>query len=88
MTVNVKLFATLAQKLAHAFPDQSPEGLKAGIPIALEIPEGSRVSDLLSQLPMKKEWVLLVFVNGRARKLDHQLADGDDIGIFPPIGGG
>ncbi len=88
MTVKVKFFAMLAQKLAGAFPDQYPQGLRAGLPVELELPAGCDLSELIDRLPVEPGYVFTVFVNGRARQRNHRLADGDEVGIFPPIAGG
>lgn len=79
ITVHVKLFATLRRYrpglgLGEAFPG--------------ELPEGATVGDLVQQLGLPAEEVKIVFVNGLFRNLDHVLADGDELGIFPPVGGG
>jgi molybdopterin converting factor small subunit len=79
MLVNVKLFATLG---AH-----SPHG-GAGGPFEVEMPDGGRVSDLIERLKVPQTEAKLVFVNGRSQSPDYQLRDGDDVGIFPPVGGG
>jgi molybdopterin converting factor small subunit len=39
-------------------------------------------------LGLPDDVVRVVFVNGRARPRDWALSDGDELGIFPPIGGG
>ena len=88
MTVQVKFFATLAARLADAFPDQYPRGLKAGSPVRVELPSGSRLAELLERLPIEPEYVFTAFVNARARERHHALADGDEVGLFPPIAGG
>ncbi len=30
----------------------------------------------------------VIFVNGVVRGDEHRLADGDEVGLFPPVGGG
>ena len=79
ITVYVKLFATLR----HLRP-----GLGIGEAFPVELPEGATVGDLVRELELPKDQVKLVFVNGLIRELDHVLADGDEVGIFPPVGGG
>jgi molybdopterin synthase sulfur carrier subunit len=52
------------------------------------LPNGATVGDLVRELDLPKDQVKLVFVNALVRELDHVLADGDELGIFPPVGGG
>ncbi len=79
ITVHVKLFATLRR--------YSP-GLKMGQALPVELPDGATVDYLIRQLGLPAEEVKMVFVNGLVRQRDHPLADGDELGIFPPVGGG
>jgi sulfur carrier protein ThiS len=53
-----------------------------------DLPEGATVSDLLATLGVPEAEARVVFVNGRARPPDWHLQPGDEVGIFPPIGGG
>jgi len=77
--LRVKLFATLAQ----CRPD-----VPAGSSFAFELPAGASVSDLTQRLGLPPGAIKIVFVNGRARPLDWPLQPDDEVGIFPPIGGG
>jgi molybdopterin synthase sulfur carrier subunit len=79
MKVRVKLFATLRE----LFPE-----LGIGEAMEVEVPEGASVGALISHLKLPPEEVKLVYVNGRLRDKDHVLSEGDEIGIFPPVGGG
>lgn len=79
MRVRVKLFATLVRYLADA---------TAGIPFELEVLEGTTVADVVNQLKLPREEVKLTFINGRACPMDRPLEADDELGIFPPIGGG
>ena len=54
----------------------------------IELPSGATIADLLAQLGLPQAEAKVVFVNGRARPLDWPLAPNDEVGIFPPIGGG
>ncbi|MBM4430259.1 MAG: MoaD/ThiS family protein [Chloroflexi bacterium] len=80
MRVRVKLFATLRLK--------APTQALPGTPLEIEVPEGSTLGALVASLNLPADEVKTVFVNGRARALDWVLEHGDEIGIFPPIGGG
>jgi sulfur-carrier protein len=79
ITVYVKLFATLR--------DLRP-GLGIGEAFAVEVPQGSTLGQLVQQLQLPEKEVKLVFVNGISRERDQVLAAGDELGIFPPVGGG
>jgi len=87
MNVRVKLFATLANHAPEAVRRRVADW-RAGRAFEWELPPGSTLDDLIVALQLPRDEVKQVFVNGRARPLDHILAEGDEIGIFPPIGGG
>lgn len=78
-TVYVKLFATLRTYRP---------GLGIGEAFAVQVPEGATVGDLIDKLDLPKDEVKIIFVNALNRETDHVLAEGDELGIFPPIGGG
>jgi molybdopterin converting factor small subunit len=78
-TVRVKLFATLRQ---------FQPGLGLGEAFSVILPNGPTVGDLIQQLGLPDKEVKMVFVNGIVRDRDHPLVDGDELGIFPPVGGG
>lgn len=79
ITVQVKLFATLRQRYPH---------LEIGEPVAVELPEGATVRQLLVELQVPDDQVKIVFVNHVICDRDHPLTDGDAVGVFPPVGGG
>jgi len=79
MRVNVRTYATLCRYIP---------GVSAGIPIEIELPDGTSVSDLIERLKIPSREVKIAFVNGRTQSLDWLLESGDEMGIFPPIGGG
>jgi sulfur carrier protein ThiS len=60
----------------------------AGQPLELELDQGSSLQDLIDCLGIPPEETKVAFVNGRAQELDYILESGDEVGIFPPIGGG
>jgi len=80
MLVKAKLFATL-QKYA-------PEGVSFGELFDVTLPEGSNIADLIKHLGISPNEVKVTFVEGRARAEVYQLKSGDEVGIFPPVGGG
>lgn len=79
MYVRVKLFATL-RRYAGEIP--------AGKPLELELSEGTTLQELVDRLGLPPEETKVTFVNGRSQDLDFVLQPGDEVGIFPPIGGG
>ncbi len=79
MRVRVKLYATLRRYRETAQP---------GTPFEVELSDGAALGDLVAQLELPREEVKVAFVNGRARTMDWPLRPGDQVGIFPPIGGG
>jgi molybdopterin converting factor small subunit len=79
MIVKVKLFATLRKYL----PD-----LELGSSKDVQIDHGTTIEQLYKNLGIPIEEVKLAYVNGIYCEPDYILNDGDEIGIFPPIGGG
>jgi molybdopterin converting factor small subunit len=79
MRVYVKLFATLRRYA----PDAA-----AGIPFEVDLPEGATIADLIHHLNLPAEEVKVAFINARARPEDWRLEPGDEVGVFPPVGGG
>ena len=53
-----------------------------------DLPEGSRLMDVLQPLNIEPEEVAICLVNGRNVNEQHVLKDGDTIALFPPVGGG
>jgi len=79
ITVNVKLFATLRRHYPH---------LGIGEPMPVELPEGTTVGQLIEHLRLPADEVKVVFANGLVQGGESVLNDGDEVGIFPPVGGG
>ena len=79
MLIQVKLFATLRRYAGDTLPGQ---------PIPVELPAGATLQDLVEQLGIPPEETKVTFVNARAQEMDWVLQPGDEVGIFPPIGGG
>lgn len=79
MKVEVHLFATLARFLpARAIGDG----------ITLSLPEGVKVADVVRRLDLPADLDYLTVVNGLDAALDHPLAEGDVLSLFPPLAGG
>jgi len=79
ITIRAKLFATLRRYYPH---------LGIGKAMEVELPDGATVSQLIEQLQLPAGEIKVIFVNSIVRNVDHPLADGDEIGIFPAVGGG
>ena len=73
--IQIKLFATLLENL----PDNAD---------LFPVEEGTTVSDLADLLGIDPKDAKLIFINGRKGALDSILAEGDRVGLFPPVGGG
>jgi sulfur carrier protein ThiS len=78
MRVEVHLHAELARLTT---PEQR------GV-LMFEVPEGTRVSDVLSQLTLERANRLIVGVNGQAAPPDQELSDGARIDLLTPMAGG
>jgi len=79
ITVHTKLFATLRRY---------QPGLKIGEALPVDLSDGATVGQLIRHLGLPADEVKVVFVNGIVRPRDYVLSDGDEVGIFPPVGGG
>jgi len=79
MRIRVKLFATLGRYVAN---------VTSGVPFEIDLPEGATLDHLVNRLKLPREEVKVFFVKGRARSIDWPLEPGDDVGIFPLVGGG
>ncbi|MBI1881407.1 MAG: MoaD/ThiS family protein [Chloroflexi bacterium] len=79
MQVQVKLFASLTQYMP---------GLRPGSPFEVGLPDGATLADLVRQLDLPQAEVKVIFVNARAQPLSYVLNPGDEVGLFPPVGGG
>jgi len=77
--VKVKLFANLR----NYFPD-----LGLGKSLDVQVESNTTIARLYEILEIPAEEIKLAYVNGIYCETDYKLKDGDEIGIFPPIGGG
>ncbi len=77
--IHVKLYATLRRYV---------DGARTGVPFDVDVTEGATLADLYAALGLPAEEVKMAYVNARARPEDWHLEAGDEVGIFPPIGGG
>ena len=88
MLIQAKLFATLIRMVPDQTRERYPQSIRAGSPMDVELPKGSTLADLVDHLGLPPEKVRVIFVNGRIQQRDHILVSGDEVGLFPPVGGG
>ena len=79
MEIKLRLYATLTKHLG----DQP-----AGTNLKFELPLNSTLADLAEMLKIPSNEVKICFVNGIICEPEKEIRDGDEVGIFPPIGGG
>lgn len=79
MVINVRLHSILQS--------QAPEGSMGRL--VMELPEGSRLADLLAALalPLPEDALLLV-INGRMASEEDMLQDGNQVNVMPALEGG
>jgi molybdopterin converting factor small subunit len=88
MKIYVKLFANIVQKVSKNCKALNIQGIRAGTSIEIELPKDSTIVDLLTFLTLEKDEALIAYVDGRIRNHNYHLTEGDQVGIFPPLGGG
>ncbi len=79
MHIKVRLFATLRNYVPEA---------TLGATLDVELAEGASLADLIAHYPFPADLVKLAYVNGIYQETVYTLHDGDEVGLFPPIGGG
>jgi len=83
MRVVFKLFATLTDYLP-------PE--RRGNCVELDVPDGTTVAGLIARYRVPEKSAHLVLVNGvfvpPADRPSRQLAEGDELAVWPPVAGG
>jgi sulfur-carrier protein len=75
MNIQVRLYASLRKWSAEPL-------------VALELPAGSTVREAIIAAGVPEHEAAIIMRNGRRGTLEEILADGDDIQLFPAIGGG
>lgn len=63
-------------------------GARFGQPIQVNVTEHFTCRMLLDRLNIPEKEVFIVLVNGINKGLDEELADGDQVALFPAVGGG
>src|SRR5512142_2995169 len=79
MRIKMRVYATLRRYLP---------ALPTGEPAVFELPTAATVGDALDHAGIPRDETKLCFVNGLQREIDYVLAEWDELGLFPPIGGG
>jgi molybdopterin converting factor small subunit len=77
MKVKVELQAYLQE--------YSPDGQPA---FDYELPEGSRVRDLVAKLRIPDEMAAVIVLNGRSGDYEDPVQEGDTVTLVPPLAGG
>jgi sulfur carrier protein ThiS len=84
MNITLKLFASLT--------DYLPVESKYTNILALVVPEGTTIGNIIEQQSLPQKLVHLVLVNGTyiypEQRPSHILIEGDVLAIWPPIAGG
>ena len=76
MTINVRFFASLRERLGLERTEIQPDGIS----------DVRSVWQAGSDLPLDEE--LLVAVNRNYASLEQAVEDGDEVAFFPPVTGG
>ena len=79
MKIHVRLYATLTRYAGGSIMHE---------PMEVEVPDGSTLSELYEHLGIPHGEVKTAFVNSTMEQPEYRLRDGDEVGIFPPVGGG
>lgn len=79
MTVEVRLFATLAQFLPPGSTDGSA---------VIDVPEGATIADVARRLGIPTGFDRVLLLNGVEAEPGQPLRSGDVVDIFPPLAGG
>ncbi len=74
--VHVSLYATLRRYIGGAAS------------VAVEIEPGQTIAQVLEGLGVPAEGTRIIFVSHRAAELSRRLQGGEQIGVFPALGGG
>jgi len=54
----------------------------------MDLAEGTTIFNIIEQLGIGKEEAAILFINGVHAELNTVIKEGDDVAIFPPVGGG
>lgn len=54
----------------------------------IEVKEGTTLSELMDNYDIGKKETKIFLVNGESRRLNYTLQEGDNVRVFPVLGGG
>ena len=54
----------------------------------MELADGTTIFTLINSLNIERKDAAILFINGIHAELDSVIKEGDEVAIFPPIGGG
>ena len=74
MQITLKLFATFR---AGRFSEETRD-----------YPPGTRITDIINELRIPEREIGMIMLNNRHAEPDHELGDGDNLALFPLVGGG
>lgn len=74
-------------KLLNVYRQYLPDNAQ-GSTYSLQVPTGTRMNELLAQVPVPVDETQVVLVNGSTPSIDQILVDGDTVAIFPTMAGG
>jgi len=72
----------------HSNLSKGIEGYDHSTGLRIDLNEGNTAADMLNAVGLSSQDAPVVVVNNIVRKIDYQLADGDEVNIFGLIGGG
>ena len=79
MEVGVRIFSGLEKFLPDA---------ELGRAFTVYVAEGTTCRELIRQLKIPADQIFTMFINGRHATLERVLQPGDQVALFPPMGGG
>lgn len=89
MQVVFKLFANLSDWLPREVDGRKRVDNNQ---IAVDVPEGMALSELIDRFALPRQLAHLVLVNGvfvpPGERSSHLLREGDEVAIWPPVAGG
>ncbi len=54
----------------------------------MDLADSTTISDIISRLNIDKKDAAIIFINGIHADFNTLIKEGDDVAIFPPVGGG
>jgi molybdopterin synthase sulfur carrier subunit len=74
MQITIKLFATIRIGRFDA--------------VTRDYPAGTRIADIITELHIPEKEIGIIMLNNRHAESDQELNDGDNLALFPLVGGG